>query len=1002
MSSYKIYTSEINILGSDGGTVVGTIHGKEGKINIDGIIGDTGAKGDTGLSGDRYNTSTTASVIITPSSGTVNLTVDKDLAYIPGNSVVVVNITSSTIKFEGTVSSYTKSSGAMTINNIKNISSGSFTSSAKYNVNLDGVDGPAGPTGPAGPDGLYNSDNWIFKNLLDQPPAPGYTGVTGPVTMLNVNVIKNATTIGFWVQNPEQFAYGSMLVPFINSVKLTVGNSTPGWLDVFTDDTTYVPDKSPIKAIVLSKTASSGYVSNYNFGGSFGTRPTYVYGKSDLGNYAVSGKIRVKLSYKNDININPVNEMVIDLQTFLDAFPPSVVRTVTFTLPTTVGGTLGWIDPLYTNNDATPDNTAVLENYKIDYYSNSSPQRYTGYTTHSNSLTAAGTANSYIINTMKPGTQYDIYVSAKNTTNANYGPSGTIQNILTSLPVPKVIPSSLTLALPVTQYYNVANGVKLVSNNIVISDPIYIKGNAVGNCNTITTDLPIHTSANPGSAALNLSNIKFNINGVTQSTVNFHGFGSTFTENNITNSKAGFIGQTIADAYSGDSSEFFEYVNAITPRLTLTNGTTFAASGSVVTGQVIYSVSSSTVSSNVDNFYVDDLIGGPTGTATYNSNTISTYNVTGITVVGNSTGTFTYNVAAYNIGKYFYRADKIIELTTTTPGVTLTNNTITAPPNTTSPIPSPSTFSNKVANISFTDASVAYGITISPSVYNYHSTAGSAAACATITIPVIFDFKTANKTLRTIQNIGGATDYFGARIKVNSSLNGTNNGDFTTTYTSFDNNQSLIVSPYTNELPVISGQYTTPEYNTDYFDGINGAGGINYTSLNSETGMRYSSFAWNILKTYNGSLSNLDFTFTGFNHNSNLSYDTTSSSIITNSRYEFYYRIEQYDINKIYYPGELINGGGTENYSTVWINANSALISASFNTNSKTPASNKTVPGLTSTNASTLGITQNLSYTVGCPSLNPNNMTHNLRIFVIIGIKMDRNINFTDIKCKYN
>jgi hypothetical protein len=99
-----------------------------------------------GISGNLFNTSTTSAVTPTPvEGGTQSLTVATGLAYIPGNSVVVIDSGNTANRFEGTVQSYNSGTGALVIEGITSIR-GTF-GSAVYNVNLDGIDGPTGATG---------------------------------------------------------------------------------------------------------------------------------------------------------------------------------------------------------------------------------------------------------------------------------------------------------------------------------------------------------------------------------------------------------------------------------------------------------------------------------------------------------------------------------------------------------------------------------------------------------------------------------------------------------------------------------------------------------------------------------------------------------------------------------------------------------------------------------------------------------------------------------------
>ena len=72
---------------------------------------------------------------------------------------MVIEVGGMTNRFEGTVSSYSMSTGLIQIIDITNIF-GTFGSPHYYNVGIDGIDGPTGPTGPTG--------------------ATGPTGPTGP------------------------------------------------------------------------------------------------------------------------------------------------------------------------------------------------------------------------------------------------------------------------------------------------------------------------------------------------------------------------------------------------------------------------------------------------------------------------------------------------------------------------------------------------------------------------------------------------------------------------------------------------------------------------------------------------------------------------------------------------------------------------------------------------------------------------------------------------------
>jgi len=153
-------------------------------VNLDGLDGpqgDTGPKGPTGPHGDRFNSQSIIAFPLNPYTGSVDLYIYPDLAYIKGNSVIVIGQTGSN-RFEGTVDIYDTISGGIRVNNIQNISTGFNTTNAYfYNINLDGIDGPTGPigiqglTGPAG----SGSTGPTGSQGLTGPAGSGSTGPTG-------------------------------------------------------------------------------------------------------------------------------------------------------------------------------------------------------------------------------------------------------------------------------------------------------------------------------------------------------------------------------------------------------------------------------------------------------------------------------------------------------------------------------------------------------------------------------------------------------------------------------------------------------------------------------------------------------------------------------------------------------------------------------------------------------------------------------------------------------
>ncbi len=147
-------------------------------VGATGETGPQGPTGATGQNGDKFLTAT-GSVTISPTEGgTLSLTVSSGLAYITGNSVVVVDSANSANRFEASVTSY--SGTTLNIGSITNIT-GSFTGPSVYNVNLDGVDGPAGAAGSTGATG------------------PGITGATGSIGSAGLTGATGSGTAPYYI-----------------------------------------------------------------------------------------------------------------------------------------------------------------------------------------------------------------------------------------------------------------------------------------------------------------------------------------------------------------------------------------------------------------------------------------------------------------------------------------------------------------------------------------------------------------------------------------------------------------------------------------------------------------------------------------------------------------------------------------------------------------------------------------------------------------------------------
>ena len=158
--------------------------GMFGQIGQTGYTGPTGPIGNTGIPGDRYNTYTSFNETPDPDNESVSLNVEPGLAYITGNSIIVIDRTTNTYSFEGRVLSYNNITGTIVVDSIANIIGSIPFPDTIYNVNLDGIDGPTGPRGLdgfTGYTGLRGLDGFTGPRGLDGLTGPtGKDGFTGP------------------------------------------------------------------------------------------------------------------------------------------------------------------------------------------------------------------------------------------------------------------------------------------------------------------------------------------------------------------------------------------------------------------------------------------------------------------------------------------------------------------------------------------------------------------------------------------------------------------------------------------------------------------------------------------------------------------------------------------------------------------------------------------------------------------------------------------------------
>lgn len=167
------FTGPTGAAGTNGAPGVTGDTGPTGPTGEQGVPGTATNTGATGAPGDRYNTQTAYDQAINPLAGSVTLFVGTNLAYIVGNSVLVIESTNHNNYFVGLVSNYDPVTGRIDVNEIA-VVYGTFGSTLEYNVNLNGVSGPTGNTGATGPTGFADryataTTGSVVVNPLSEP-----------------------------------------------------------------------------------------------------------------------------------------------------------------------------------------------------------------------------------------------------------------------------------------------------------------------------------------------------------------------------------------------------------------------------------------------------------------------------------------------------------------------------------------------------------------------------------------------------------------------------------------------------------------------------------------------------------------------------------------------------------------------------------------------------------------------------------------------------------------
>ena len=746
VSSYNKTSGDITIANIT--NIIGTFGTEETyNVNLDGIDGPTGPTGPTGITGatgftgapgDKFLTSSVQNVILNPSSGSVSFTVGTQLAYITGNSVVVVQNNDSNNSFEGQVSSYNKNSGDITITNITNII-GTFGTEEKYNVNLDGIDGPTGPAGENGLDGdtgSTGSTGATGATGAAGPTGASFSGNNPPPSVVFGTPYQTSSNIYIPIEYPNQ-TYVDVLpqpLPTIQSsiFDISYNRATAGMTGTTMLNTGSVPfdpnyvnglttssaplNNKPLRGIILANTKQNPQPNPIK---PVPSNNTFFYGPNDsesvwsiiynLSDYNMTSFSDNKITGYYTSYSSTSNPSIVNFNIFTDGTPPSNDAAYNFSNNTATTITLTISAPSQTNTEGTPGVT--ITSYSSTYYTDGSNLRVGGPVSQGTAASPLTQNITYTANptpfttntTLYPDCSYNFNITSTNSL-------GKTSDFTYSIPLPIYNTRFLTQAISntsnisryttATQFFNTAFvsggylvGTSTAINNLFNNTAIQTKtfGTGTGGDNRFSINFNETTRGTLGyneTTPIYLLRFAVDISGNYMLTKDFASFPLVASASNVSNSELTLnFGATTDQFTSTGQTGFYSQVGNISTSLGLNKVVTSLSPYRYQMQQIYYSSSGpsggalATYTSS-QNFYYSSVSGSPTNVSVSNFAITNTpTKVSGVNVVS---GTPTYSVTtnASNMGTYFYKSPLlnyqfISGATTSSPNETFTTNVIT-------------------------------------------------------------------------------------------------------------------------------------------------------------------------------------------------------------------------------------------------------------------------------------------------------------------------------------
>jgi hypothetical protein len=902
-------------------------------------------------------------------------------------------------------------------------------------------------------DGFAKIDNFFYKYMVDQPGV--VSGIQSYCT---------ATAFGFAWTLPEQvvFPFSASKLPTIKHISLAIRSSngvnllgdgvtgTIGVTNVLDKNEDYVPEKqTEIRGILFTNVLSqgsggsgSGGGSNFSIQnrtiGSYTSVPCLIVENAGFSRQNVGSHLYVEFFYSNNSNLLP-KKIGFHLPTYKAAHPPSEVVAMTSVALSSTSLQLNWEKPLYSLYAGAGNNENILstdvygpamQEYEIEYSAYNS-RRYTGVVnTIVRNVVVSGGGEQTILTGLYPATEYRIRIRAKNNIHGDFGPiSSYFYTVYTTAPA---APNSVTMIGDNIFDKPVYNGT-VESNNISIysaGDNVqrivpYINKINSGNSYVFSKEnlgpLQIHNEAVVGSIAPALTTLSLYVDNLITPKVEIP-FGGFETGNSITSQQQNGVrvdNIQKRDAYSsggsmynvGDgTSAYLQLYQEILFTIGIQRTLLFPQnephsiqfkqtiqnnSVNVLNNDKIFRVLVDDVDNVVGGGYMPSFVFGSADESALQQK----ITVCGIPIVSSNNGQyvdipFTLN----NIGKYYYRGGfykldvcrgldvgGVLIMSRSPTGMSSSQNGNAI-------LDQSIVFTERLAYSDF-PSTFTTGLRCKGKAYNIHNESAETSE-SVIELYHIFDKATSEMVRFTSMQsplavTAGDTGVYGCRMT-------SGGADEIVPFSSqpmfdiFDDTQN-IAAWGSVDVPFINGYYRTAgaiplSINLDFFN----YGGYDYSMLHNDTGYRWVTFGWRLSKD-DYTVEILNFIVDELNTNVNIRKDDMTNTILSDDNsWKVYFRFEE--------EGCETPVQGNSCKSSIWFNAN--MFADSFTNSYSNINRNGSIGGLIYGDSIVSG--NQINYSVVCHSFNPYwSSNNNVRIYLRIGMKMDKLISFKGVRCSY-